>query len=140
VYFEAWEVGKDDVRGLPHIDDTGKPKPTDKASGQLVDGTCGSVVVWGEVRFFAKVTTKDIGGYKRQVPGSRWRLRSTFGEEPWCVFGAGDIPATKDQPMWWDKPIFSGAKRHFTLYWDCCPGRNKRFYADASPRGAAARP
>jgi hypothetical protein len=135
-YWEAWHV----TQGQPLEDDSGpdKNKYTDSAIWTPQKGTCGGVVVFGEVRFYCE-DAKDVPAGQGDAFGTgdlkkKWKIQQVYGKEP-CQVTPGNLRSIEKPPpdFWEKKPVEGSPKRDFISFWDCCCGNDKAG-TEASPK------
>jgi hypothetical protein len=110
-YWEAWFVKKGDKLDWTTVRD----KWTDSSARPQLNNQNGTQISSGEVKFFKKSTTGDLGdfGTAPADPHSDWG--------PGKVPSAGALPSTAKKPSWWDTtPVEGPASRRATSKWDCC--------------------
>ena len=71
-------------------------------------GTCGAIVIRGEIRFICKEDTGDLG-YLGHGRGG-WTTNATYGP-PTCSHGSGAVPSTGSIPSWWNNPKHPSGER-----------------------------
>jgi hypothetical protein len=117
-FWEAWPVAKGDQlfkrrSAIGYTDQSGWPS----ASGS------GTVTATGEIKFFCKTVTGDLGDLNKTGTDKNWGP----GLEPQSV----SLPSTHKQPSWWSKaPVGGPANRMASTWWNCC-GDAKSHSSDA---------
>jgi len=110
-FWEAWFLKKDDKVDWT----TTRDKWTDGNTRPPSPNTSGRDFARGEVKFFKKSTTGDLGdfGVAPADPKSAWG--------PGKVSASGDLPSTPSEPSWWSgTPDEGPAKRSVEATWNCC--------------------
>jgi RHS repeat-associated protein len=128
-FWEAWDVkaGKD----IPVAQDEGitvkgqqlKMPFTDLANSPNGTGSCGLVASHGEVRFYCKEDTKDLG---KTGTSGLWKVGTQYPIGGNCpTTNAGVNPSTGKEPDFWKGPWQDGpAYRSFYANWNCCAGKD----------------
>lgn len=117
-FWEAWFVKAGKKLDQTTIDDAW----TDQSSAAKRDNTSGTLAARGEVKFFSKKTTGDIGDFNKAPakPIGGWGP----GAEP----QSGALPSTKTKPGWWgDAAIEGAATRWASSWWNCCGDEGSQF-------------
>jgi len=115
-FWEAWPVKKDDTFHEKH-----SAGYTDKSSSSGKDKKSGFVAAAGEVKFFVKSVSGDLGTYDTAPakPNGGWGPNKS-GQ-------SGSLPSTLTEPSWWSSGASEGpAKRIADASWRCC-GDNRDF-------------
>ena len=121
-FWEAWPVKKGALRrkthpGLGTFGETDMAKHA-AAPGKGWDNKCGWYVAVGEVKFYWKVITGDIGDYFDGRGG--WKQDDNY-------YSAA-LPYTKSEPDFWDAKPAEGPKvRAAVSFWKCCPCAKDNF-------------
>ena len=95
VFWEAWFVKKGETKGTINA----LLGFTDQSSEPPHPGTCGKAISKGEIRFFLKTVTGDLGD-PASIPAIKTDPKTGFGgknQEPL----SGILPSTKTEPAWW---------------------------------------
>lgn len=114
-FWEAFPVSKGATTHTLHSsigysDESGYP------SNANSNGTSAS---YGEIKFFLKSTTGDLGGFSTApaTTGNGWG--------PGMVPRSGIVPSTASQPSWWtNSPAEGPVTRNAISQWDCCSTPN----------------
>jgi RHS repeat-associated protein len=124
VYWEAWYVEKDASLAFIRNDLT---KFTDQSSQELVKPSCGAKKTYGDIRFYCKTVTKELGRPpggvgKPEIPPDKetgWIKGGSYTGGG-CSASPGDLPHTNIRPDWWvkEKPL-EQASRESSLLWSC---------------------
>lgn len=112
-FYEAWFVNKGDI--VEHMQAAGRFNFTDGSTRGPRPDTVGVQASDGEVKFFGKSTTGDLGkdGVAPADAASKWG--------PGKVPTSGDLPSTPTKPAWWDNaPIEGPEVRQAKSEWNCC--------------------
>lgn len=110
-FWEAWLVKKGDKVDWTTVRD----KWTDGSTRGPRPGKNGHQISFGEVKFFKKSTTGDLGDFNK-APADK---SSPWG--PGKVPTSGGLPSTPTKPSWWDNsPVEGPTKRSATSIWNCC--------------------
>jgi RHS repeat-associated protein len=139
VFYEAWFVDKGKEREQTRY----LPGPGRRALGDYTDAfewkslnRCGVFKILGEVKFFCKTVTGDLGGIGRSSPDGTWRISIPRGSECGISQSSGNVPSTGGKPTWWEDTPLDGPATHFlTASWCCCPGGRTLVTADVYPGG-----
>jgi hypothetical protein len=110
-FWEAWFVKKGDKVDWT----TTRDKWTDGSTRPSSPNTAGHQVTTGEIKFFGKDKTGDLGDFEKAPadPKSDWG--------PGKVPISGALPSTAKKPKWWDDtPIEGPVDRSATSVWECC--------------------
>jgi RHS repeat-associated protein len=117
VFWEAWPVTKGSTRpDLINPSDYNDEVCNLSAPSELR----GHVVVAGEIRFYYRTTTKDLGGYNTWPAGPN-------AAPGWGQIGGGSLPTYKGQtpPDFWNKPSDQSemtGSRTVDITFCCCGG------------------
>jgi hypothetical protein len=110
-FWEAWPIKKGDLVDWT----TTRDGWTDGSTRAPAANTVGEQVSDGEVKFFARSKTGDLGDFN-QAPA---HAASKWG--PGKVPTSGALPSTPTKPPWWDDaPLEGPAVRQARSEWDCC--------------------
>jgi hypothetical protein len=110
-FWEAWPIKKGDLVDWT----TTRDGWTDGSTRAPAAHTVGEQVSDGEVKFFVRSKTGDLGDFNQAPadPASKWG--------PGKVPTSGALPSTPTKPPWWDDaPIEGPAVRQARSEWDCC--------------------
>ncbi len=108
-FWEAWPVSA----GARLFSSRAAIGYTDQSTYPSSPGTSGTVVAAGEIKFFSRSTTGNIGGLSTAGTDPDWGP----GREP----QSGILPSTHTEPAWWTgTPIEGPASRDVTTWWNCC--------------------
>jgi Domain of unknown function (DUF4157) len=134
-FWEAWWVGPGDKIQLLHKQ--GVVDYTDNSKLGAADGAGKSQhqASRGEVKFFGKDTTGDLG--KEDVVSSDpaiaavWKPGTKGG-----VARSGWLPSTPSQPSWWGNSLDGPENRWANSWWNCCDADESKQWSksDASPK------
>ena len=115
-FWEAWPVAKGDTAHTLHT----SAGYTDQSSYPGVSGKPGYVGAFGEIKFYLKSVTGDLGSLNTApaTPSGGWG--------PGAVSQSGSLPSTSTRPSWWSSsPTEGPGRRSAYAGWRCCPtGRN----------------
>jgi hypothetical protein len=109
-FWEAWPVKKGDTFHEKH-----SVGFTDKSAAPINDKKVGYVAALGEIKFFTKSATGDLGTYSTAPasPSGGWGPNNS-GQ-------SGSLPSTLTEPSWWSSaPTEGPGKRSATASWRCC--------------------
>jgi hypothetical protein len=110
-FWEAWPIKTGDLVDWT----TTRDGWTDGSTRPPAAHTVGEQVSDGEVKFFGRSKTGDLGDFNQAPadPASKWG--------PGKVPTSGALPSTPTKPPWWDDaPIEGPAVRQARSEWDCC--------------------
>lgn len=110
-FWEAWFVKKGDKLDWTTVRD----KWTDGSTRPAQPSTNGMDIATGEIKFFTKKTTGDLGDFGKAPadPKSPWG--------PGKVPNSGALPSTPTEPSWWSGASVEGpATRGVWASWNCC--------------------
>lgn len=96
--------------------DTDRDGYTDRSFREPLPNTCGSASSVGQIKFFCKTTTGDLGNLNEDpaTPNGGWGVNNPETD-------AGSIPSTTTEPDWWnDQPVEGTASRSASSTWSCC--------------------
>lgn len=115
-FWEAWPVAKGDTA---HSLQT-TVGYTDQSAYPGVAGRPGYVGAFGEIKFYLKSVTGDLGSFSTApaTPSGGWG--------PGAVSQSGILPSTSARPSWWSSsPTEGPGRRSAYAGWRCCPtGKN----------------
>jgi hypothetical protein len=124
-FWEAWPVSSGDTNFTQHA----AYGLTDMSAISSPMNTSGSFVARGEIKFFTKAVTGDLGGLSTAPadPNSAWR--------PGGVPITGILPSVAAQPAWWGQtPTEGPARRWSNAWWNCCTPAGDQFVrANSNP-------
>jgi hypothetical protein len=95
---------------------------TDQSSRGPGTNQSGTRAALGNVKFFLKSTTGDLGTYRTapSTPGSSWG--------PGRAAPSGILPSTQSEPSWWSGTATEGpAHRWASAWWNCCNDASSNF-------------
>jgi hypothetical protein len=116
-FWEAWPVKKDDLVDWT----TTRDGWTDGSTRPPAAGTVGEQTTDGEVKFFGRSKTGDLGDFN-VAPAD---ASSAWG--PGKVPTSGALPSTRSKPSWWDDASpEKTAVRQALSEWDCCNADPKK--------------
>ena len=93
---------------------------TDEFGWVVPRGTCGHYAQIGEVRFYCKRDTGDLG--------ANWQVGQQFGEGR-CGTTSGTAQATSIRPEFWIGPPRAVEVRNAGVSWNCCDGNSVDAFA-----------
>jgi hypothetical protein len=122
-YYEAWDVGPNST--MANVQTGKKPKSsfTDQSNFLAAKGYCGYNIAKGEVRFFCKKDTGDLGAVGKG--NKTWKINQEFsGTNPDCRSGSAEIPATDNEDnvkkFWPAKSKDGPEMRERSCIYECC--------------------
>lgn len=114
-FWEAWPVKKGDT----FHEKQSSIGFTDQSSSKGKADKVGYVAAMGEVKFFERSVTGDLGTYKTApaTAGGGWAPNAS-GQ-------SGILPSTLTKPSWWSNTPTDGPKKRFAVAsWRCCGKSN----------------
>jgi hypothetical protein len=132
-FWEAWWVAPGDK--IQELHKKGMVDFTDRSSMPGRGGISGHVAYPGDVKFFSKDVTGDLG--RENVLSSDPAIASVW--KPGTKGGvaqAGWLPSTRSEPSWWGNSLDGPEKRWASTWWNCCDSDESKHWSqsDASPK------
>lgn len=109
-FWEAWPVNKNDTTHAKHTSGY-----TDGSGHAAIPKKSGFVAAIGEIRFFPKSITGDLGTFGKANPKSGWLIGNQGGATQ-----GRSLPTTTTAPSWWSKSVEGPASRSAEANWTCC--------------------
>lgn len=133
-FYEAWWVAEGDTIQEKHK--LGIVDFTDRSArpASLGNNKSGIQVSLGQVRFFSKNTTGDLGKEDQlsrdPTIAADWKPGTKGG-----VPQSGWLPSTMNKPSWWGSSLDGPTQRWANSWWNCCGEKSKhKSESDASPK------
>ena len=132
VFYEAWPVRSNRISPYAGI------VATDTDAHTIDRGTCGNYSARGEIRYFCRSQTGNLGepGLPGTDSGGLWELGREYKAGD-CTVSGVTLPSTDDPndvKDWWEEPVEGPAFRFHSGTWQCCDFARKFTDFDHLPR------